>query len=228
MNKFINILLGIILIPTLLMTLYVGFDLPVTFLKTTGEYIPYKEYIFLGLGVFIFLLILKRSINRWMGMMIVLNTSKFKWNQAVSSKRKQRVNLYLSLESLVMFCISIALYSITTQAWAPAMAFFIGAVDNIVFAVIGTLKNGYRVALSSKAVIVADREVTLVYFKGLRKVTPHQLSVYFDYIKGLQLNFPLDCIDDENKPEFFKLLEQQFDSDKVFFSKKMMKKENQI
>ena len=80
------------------------------------------------------------------------------------------------------------------------------------------LSAKYRVGLSSKALIVCDREVTVVYFTGLRKVSIHQQTVFFDYIKDLQLSFPLDCIQDESKEEFFDLLEDQLDRDKVFFS----------
>ena len=72
-------------------------------------------------------------------------------------------------------------------------------------------------ALSSKALIVADREVVLLYFKGLRKVTIHQQTVYFDYIKDLQLSFPTNCIEPKDQEAFFELLKAQFNPDKVYF-----------
>jgi hypothetical protein len=82
------------------------------------------------------------------------------------------------------------------------------------------MNHWFRIGLSSKALIVADREVTLLYFNGLRKVTIHQSSIYFDYIKGLQLSFPLDCIPEDRMDEFFQELEGSINKDKVFFSKK--------
>lgn len=222
MNRFINMLLMFLLIPTMLMAIYVGFDLPVTFLKTTGAYIPHREEIFLGLGLLILIVNVRRSIRRWMGMRIVSKQMKFKWNAPVSKTRKRRIITYTILEVLVMTFVGVALYIVTPQAWFPAIAFIFGAVDNIIFATVGLSGNHYRIGLSSKALIVADREVILLYFKGLRKISVQQQSIYFDYIKGLQLTFPSDCIQDEHRAEFFKLLEEQIDEDRVFFSKNLV------
>ena len=85
--------------------------------------------------------------------------------------------------------------------------------------IMGKQRDAFRVGLSSKALIVADRDVTLLYFTGLRKVSIHQQTIYFDYIKDLQLSFPLDCIQPEMKDEFFAQLKDQVNTDKVFFSK---------
>lgn len=219
MNKAINVILIFVFIPTILIAIYVGMDLPITFLKTTGEFLPYKFEIFLGLGVFMLLLLLRRSVRRWMGMRIVSQQKKFKWNAPVSKTRKNRVLTYLGLEAVIMFCAGYALYEVTPEAWAPAIALLFGVVDNILFAIIGSVAKGFRIGLSSKALIVADREVSLLYFRGLRKVSPHQQTIYFDYIKDLQLSFPTDCIQEGKKDEFFKILEEQMDPDKVFFSK---------
>ena len=219
MNNSINVLLVFLLFPTMLIAIYVGMDLPITFLKTTGEFLPYKFEIFAGLGIFILLLLLRKTIRRWMGMSIVSSQKKFKWNAPVSKLRKKRVIFYLILEAVVMAVVGYALYTVTETAWAPALAFLYGTVDNILFAIVGTLKDGFRIGLSSKALIVADREVTLLYFKGLRKVSVHQQTIYFDYIKDLQLSFPSNCVQEENKEEFFKVLEEQMDPERVFFSK---------
>ena len=212
-------LLLVLLFPTMFLTIYVCFDLPIGFLKTTGAHLPYKFELFLGLGLLLFVINLRRSIRRWMGMRIVSKKKKFKWNAPVSASRKKRVITYLLLESLVMSFVGLALYRLSDQAWMPAIAFLFGATDNIIFAIIGIKRNLYRIGLSSKALIVADRDVTLLYFTGLRKVSIHQQSIYFDYIKGLQLSFPSDCIEEENRSEFFELLEAQLDKDRVFFSK---------
>ena len=222
MNRFINMLLLTLLLPTMFLTIYVSFDLPIGLLKTTGANIPYKFEIFLGLGLLLFIINLRRSVRRWMGMRIVSKKKKFKWNAPVSVSRKKRVITYLLLESLVMSFVAFGLLKLTDQAWMPAIAFLFGASDNIVFAIIGIKGNLYRIGLSSKALIVADRDVTLLYFTGLRKVSIHQQSIYFDYIKGLQLSFPSDCIEEESRSEFFALLEAQLDKDRVFFSKTLV------
>lgn len=213
-------LLGFLLIPTMALTIFVGFDLPIEMFKISGNNLPYKEYIFLGMGMLILIVIIRRSIRRWMGMRIVNQVKKFKWNAEVSTERKSRVRVYLLLEALVMTFIGVALYQVTETAITPAAAFLFGALDSVVFAIAG--RNGkYRVGISSKAVIVADREVILLYFTGLRKISAHQQTTYFDYIKGLQLSFPTDCIQEEDKEEFLTILEAQIDPNRVFFSKTM-------
>ena len=221
MNRFINMLLLVILFPTIILALWVGLDLPVGFLKMNGAELPYNDTIFLVDGLLILIILLRRSIRRWMGMRVVAQQKKFKWNAPVSSSRKKRVVTYLMLETVVMAFVGIGLYTITPLAWLPAGAFLLSAVDNIVFAIVGIKGDHYRVGLSSKALIVADRDVSVLYFTGLRKVSQHQQSIYFDYIKGLQLSFPTDCIDEKNRSAFFEMLEAQLDRDKVFFSKTM-------
>ena len=220
MNKSINILLGLLLLPTMGLTIFVGFDLPIEMIKLSGNNLPYKDYIFLGLGLLIVIVIIRRSIRRWMGMRIVNQVKKFKWNAAVSKERKSRVRVYLLLEALVMTFVGVALYQVCETALAPGIAFGIGALDSVVFAIAGS-NNRYRVGISSKAVIVADREVILLYFTGLRKISAHQQTTYFDYIKGLQLSFPTDCIQEEEREEFLRVLEEQIDPNRVFFSKTM-------
>ena len=78
-------------------------------------------------------------------------------------------------------------------------------------------KDRFRVGISSKAIIVGDREVVVIYFEGLRKVSVDQQTIYFDYIKDLQLSFPTNCILDENKAEALEVLQNSLDKDKVMF-----------
>lgn len=219
MNRFINVLLIVLLAPTMLVTIFVGFDLPIQFLRVSGSELPYKEYVFLGLGLLILMINVRRSVRRWMGMYIVSKSKKFKWNHEVTSERKSRVVTYLVLEAVIFSTMAIGLYSVTNEAWMPAVGFLFPAIDNMIFMIVGLAKNAFRVGLSSKALIVADREVTLLYFTGLRKVSTHQQTIYFDYIKDLQLSFPLDCIPESMRKDFFDTLKQQVNTDKVFFSK---------
>lgn len=219
MNRFFNALLLFILFPTMALTIFVGFDLPVEVLKVSGANLPYRKEAFLILGLFLFMINLRRSIRRWMGMKMVNQVSKFAWNSEVSKERRQRVYVYTLLEALVMAFVGTALYVVTPEAWFPALALLFGTVDNLIFTFVGFTRGKYRVGITSKAVILADRDVQLVYFSGLRKVSIHQESIYFDYIKGLQLYIPLDSIEKEQREEFFKVLESKVNRDKVFFSK---------
>ena len=221
MNKFINLLLGFFAFPTMAVAIYVGFDLPLTFINTTGSEMPFRKEIFLTLGLILMIINLRRSIRRWMGMNIVSKKDKFKWSSAVSAERIKRINVYQFIEGLVMFTFGYALYKVTPEAWLAALAFVVAAADNLIFSIYGTSQKKFGVGLSSKALIVADRDVIIIYLKGLRKVSQHQQSIYFDFIKDLQYSFPLDCIPTEKQQDFFTALEETVDKDKVFFSKKM-------
>ena len=92
------------------------------------------------------------------------------------------------------------------------MLFFCG--ESIVFLLYGY--NGrFRVGISSKAIIAADREVVIVYFTGLQKITLGKDSIYFDYIKELQLLFPTDCLEANQMSAFKQEVQQMIDRDKV-------------
>ncbi|PWL24473.1 MAG: hypothetical protein DCO96_13410 [Fluviicola sp. XM-24bin1] len=216
MNRFINAVLLFFTLITAFVAIYVGFDLPFGILKTTGADIPYVDYVFHGLGLFLFIIVLRRSYRRWMAIRIVSRLDKFKWNKPVSKERKVRVIIYNILEFFVYVFAGSTLYWLTDRAWAPVAALLFAALDNLILT---ALNKTYRVGLTSKAVIVADREVVVLYFTGLRKVSLHQQTVYFDYIKDLQLSFPTNCLLEEQRSEFFDTLEQQVDRDKVYFSK---------
>jgi hypothetical protein len=219
MNKFINALLLFILFPTMALTIFVGYDLPLEILKTSGSQLPYRFEIFLGIGMLILIINVRRSIRRWMGMRLVNQVSKFKWNVPMSKERISRVHTYTLLEAFVMAFVGAVLYQVSNDAFLPAIAFGYTTVDNIIFTIIGSMNKRFRIGITSKAVIAADRDVSLVYFSGLRKVTIHQDSIYFDYIKGLQLSIPVDCIEEGQKDKFFEVLEQQIDRDRVFITK---------
>lgn len=215
MNSFINLILLVISLPTLLLSVFVGFDLPIDFLHTTGKRLAFSHEVFLILALLLFIIGLRRSIRRWMGVSMVKQQSKFVWNQAISTDRKRRVFVYNGLEALVFISLMAAHLFLTKAALFVALAYVILALDALLFLVVNSQQ--FRVGLSSKAILVADREVILIYLNGLRKVSVSQQTIYFDYIQDLQLSFPLDCIEPDQKASFFESLEAQIDRDRVLF-----------
>jgi hypothetical protein len=198
------------------LAIFIGFDIPFDSFGITGSEIPYRFELFAGLGFILFIIQLRRTTRRWMALSMVSKLDRFQWNKPVSLSRKKRVATYNLIEVSVMAVLSVGLYSITKESLIPALIFLAFSVDSFVFTLVG--RNKYRVGLSTKAILVADREIILIYFTGLRKVAIHQQTVYFDYINNLQLTFPLDCIEEENKQEFFEGLHKVIDKDRVFFS----------
>lgn len=198
------------------LAIFIGFDIPFDSFGITGSEIPYRFELFAGLGFILFIIQLRRTTRRWMALSMVSKLDRFQWNKPVSLSRKKRVATYNLIEVTVMAVLSVGLYSITKESLIPALIFLVFSVDSFVFTLVG--RNKYRVGLSTKAILVADREIILIYFTGLRKVAIHQQTVYFDYINNLQLTFPLDCIEEANKQEFFEGLHKVIDTDRVFFS----------
>lgn len=203
----------------MLYTIFVGFDLPVEFLHTTAAQLPYQFETFLALGLILFIINVRRSIRRWMGMSLVSKIAKFQFNSEVSEERKRRIITYNLLEALVMAAVAYGLYTLTNKAWMPAIGLLFCTLDNIIFTVVGIRGKKYRVGVTSKAVMLADRDVQVIYYTGLRKVSIHQQSIYFDYIKNLQLDIPTDCVPVEKANDFFATIENNVDKDRVFFSK---------
>ena len=80
-------------------------------------------------------------------------------------------------------------------------------------------RNRFRVGISSKAVIVADREVTIGYFSGLRQVTLGTESIYFDYIKNTAF-FSHRFINDADIASFRSSVKSMIDQDRVFVRNK--------
>ena len=204
--------------PTLVIAIFVGYDLNIEFLKTSGASLPFKFKIFLSLGIIYYIIIVRRSVRRWMGVAMVSKTAKFKWNVSMGEDRRKQVFLYQWLEALIMSSGGISLYYVCPDAIAPASALWVGSLDNLIFMILGQTKKLYRIGLTSKAVVVADREVKVLYLSGLRKVTIHQQTVFFDYIKDLQMTFSLTCIPKEDQVDFKNTLESLVDRDRVFFS----------
>ncbi len=200
-------------------TIVVGFDLPLESFGTSGAQLEIRDEVFLGLGILILLINLRRSIRRWMGMRIVNQIKKFKWNVPMSAERKKRVQVYTLMEVFVFTSLAYGLYWVSSEAWMPALGFLFGALDGFLFTIIGSRGDRFRIGVTSKAIVSGDRDVALVYFQGLRKISIHQDSIYFDYIKKLQLSIPLDCIDASERESFFKTVEDQIDLNRVFVTR---------
>lgn len=218
MNKFINILLLLILFPVIALAIIIGFDVPVEFMKTTGAFLPYKLETFACFAAVILIIGARRSIRRWMGLRMVNQLGRFQWNAPMAKNRYKQSVLYLMLESLLHLVIAYALFVLCAEAWPVVIVLSVLAMDHVFFAFLGSKKQLFRVGITSKAILVADRDLKAVYFSGLRKVSKHQQSLFFDYIKDLQIAFPSDCISESDRETFKTILAQNLDRDTVFFS----------
>jgi hypothetical protein len=120
------------------------------------------------------------------------------------------------MEAMIALFSMITAYSLTTEAWPVAVVYGIMALDQFLFLAIA--QSWFRVGITHKAIVVADREVRLLFFSGLRRVETHQQTLYFEYIEDLQLFFPVNCIPEGKYGEFRTALEERVNRDRVFFS----------
>ena len=218
MNKSINIFLVLFIIPAIAFSIVVGFDISIAFLKTSGKFIPFQKTIFASFAALFFLMGIRRTSKRWSGIRMVNQIAKFQWNEPVDKQRVSQANLYLIIEAVIHFMVSLVFLILTPKSVWISCVFFALGLDHLIFCIIGNLKKLWRVGITNKAIVVADRDFKVLYFSGLRKVSVHQQSIFFDYIKELQLSFPTQCIKPENRQSFVTKLEEKVDREKVFFS----------
>jgi hypothetical protein len=218
MNKSVNILLFLLFIPTALLTVIVGFDLPVGFFRLTGESLPYAREIFYVIAGLFFILGGRRSVQRWSGMKMVADTKRYLWNEPMDKKRVGHVSMYLALEGTFHLAFALILYLVTPLFLPVAVVFTILALDHFIFSRVGKKKNLFRIGITKNAVVFADREVKVAYFSGLRRISVQQQSIYFDYIKDLQLSASLDGVSLEDRKLFRETIENSVDRNVVFFS----------
>jgi hypothetical protein len=218
MNRAINILLLVVSFPTLAFAIFVGFDLPIEFLHTTASQLPYRDTIFLICGLVLLVLILRRSASRWVGVGMTRKPERFVWCADIGAERKKQVRMYLVIEAVIALCFAYAMYTLTPESWFVSLVYLLLFIDQIVFMLVAT--SWFRVGVTHKAVVVADRELRVLYFSGLRRVESHQQTIYFEYIEDLQLFFPTNCVPEGKYGEFRTALESRVNRDRVFFSEK--------
>ncbi|MFM7473676.1 MAG: hypothetical protein ACKO00_07145, partial [Crocinitomicaceae bacterium] len=169
----------------------------------------------LGLAAVLFVLSLRRTLRRWSGLYLVNQRSKYVFNAEIKLERKKRVVVYTVLESVILAYLGYAYTAITPLALAPSIVMYVFSLEGMIFLVYGLLGKKFRIGITTKAVLVADREVFVMYFSGLNEISISQQSVYFTYAGNLQLNFPTECLDSGNKIEFFEIIKSQIDHDRV-------------
>lgn len=218
MNKSINIFLVLSIIPAIAFSIVVGFDISIEFLRTSGKFIPYQKTIFASFAALFFLMGIRRTSKRWSGIRMVNQIAKFQWNEPIDRQRVTQVNLYLIIEAVIHFMVSLVFLILTPKSIWISCVFFALGLDHLIFCIVGNVKKLWRVGVTNKAVVVADRDFKVLYFSGLRKVSVHQQSIFFDYIKELQLSFPIQSIKPENRQSFVAKLEEKVNREKVFFS----------
>ncbi|MNU77114.1 hypothetical protein D3C71_666810 [compost metagenome] len=214
MNRSINILLLFFSFPAFAFIICVAFD--IRFLNIAIAELPFRFHIFVGVATLLLLLIIRRSVSRWVGVSMTRKPERFLWSTPVSAERKKQVRLFLILEAIIALFSMMTALLLTQESWPIAAVYGLMVLDQLIFLVLA--QSWFRVGITHKAVVVADRELRVLYFSGLRRVETHQQTLYFEYIEDLQLSFPINCIPEGKYDEFRVVLEERVNRDRVFFS----------
>lgn len=214
MNRITNAFILVLFFPVMALSIFISFDLPLGIFRTTGSQLPYRNEIILGFTLIIAILFANRSIKRWMGLSTVAQKNRFVFTAPISMERRKTVLAYGILESSIYVLVGIGLWVLTKASIPAALVFIFFGMEGLGFTIFGAKK--FALGLSSKAIIVADREITVIYYTGLRKVSISQQTLYFDYLQSLQLSFPIDVIPLDQRQAFLANLETVVDSNKVF------------
>lgn len=220
MNKVFNIWILIITISTYPVAIAVGKNLDFSLFGLTiqGEEFEYKELFFSISAGLLFLFGVIRSSKKWLGLRVVKQVERFQFSTPISTKRKQRVRLYNILEIAFYLIFAGGLIYFSEFAIYPALIFVILALDNLINTILGLAKKQYRIGMTKKAIVMADRETKAVYFKGLKKISHHQQTMYFEYVNGLVLHFPDDLIPKDRWENFVETLKANVSPEKVYYS----------
>jgi hypothetical protein len=160
----------------------------------------------------------RRAMKRWTGLRMVNQQSKFQWNHEIDKKRKSQVNMYLIMEGIVYLLIAFAFHYLTDKAIYVSIVFVVIGLDHILFLFYGNIFHKWRVGVTNKAIVIGEREFKAIYFSGLRRVSVHQQTLFFDYKDDLQLAISIDSVSPENRATFRNLLEEKVNRDRVYFS----------
>jgi len=219
MNKVYNIWIFIISLLTMPFAFAVGINevYGVFDLRMHDEF-EYTQLVFGISGGLIFLLGLMRSSRKWSGIRVVNQIDRFKFNTAISQERKQRVILNNGIEIVGFFLIAVVFTVFSKDAVFISLIFVIFIIDSVVNTIRGLTGKKYRVGMTKKAIVSVDREVITIYFKGLKHISIDKEQLYFEYINDLVLDFPLSNIPTEKQEEFMRLLRNNVDETKVYFS----------
>src|SRR5690606_7681345 len=126
----------------------VGRDIPISFLRTTGYYLPYKDVYFIVVAALILTIGGRRSVQRWMGVAMIRQISRYQWNEPIGKGRKSRTLFYLILEGFFHIIIAYLLLFFTKSAFPVFIVLTLLGIDHFVYAILGKIQNMFRIGIT--------------------------------------------------------------------------------
>lgn len=220
MNKFFNIWTLIFTVLTIPFVFAVGWniDFSIFGLNVPGEEFKYADLFFSIAAGIVFALGVLRASKKWAGINITRQKNRFIFYTNISESRMKRVVLYNVLEMSFFLIFAFFFLVIMQTAIYLGLVFILLFLENLINTIFGVFKQTYSIGITSKAIIFVDRDVKAIYFKGLKKVSKHQQTIYFEYVNDLVLHIPTNIIPVEREDEFLKTLQGVVDPNKVFYT----------
>ena len=220
MSKAINILLSLLIIPTAVLALLVGFDLnALGFIE--GEDTPYIREFFIGMAIFSGILIFWRASRRWSALFIFKNKNQFLWVGSSTNDHINRVRFYLFLEMMFYTFMAVYFYWISPFTLYLAAVFLSASIEKLFFILLRCNPSHMKAGIIKNGLVIADRDLSFYYFSGLTSVSTQNDSIYLEYRNDLCLSFPINAINKEDRAEFMNHFLDAVNKKRVFVSDKI-------
>jgi len=220
MNKVINILSVSILF--LFTFLAVGNIEDIGISVYEINQIKFLKEICYGIIVVIALLALLRIQRRWVGIKDIKSFKKFIYKTPLSKKAKT-LALVFSVMEIIFLSFFIAIYfkelshDVDFLLLPIIIVLLIIVLEIILFTTIALKsKNIMIMGVNQNLIAFFDREIHIVYFDGLQRISIYQNRLHFKYKLDLNVFVEIDYIPKENLLEFKKHLEQVLLAKNVF------------
>ncbi|MEZ4936056.1 MAG: hypothetical protein R2799_00520 [Crocinitomicaceae bacterium] len=215
MNKFVNFLSVIVLIPAAFLAFAIKHELEF-WPEKNAAHIPFQTQIYTGVFAFILLINLFRIYQKWSVIRAFWKIDSFIIKVPVEKSwyTSKSVSNWLEALFAIAFGYFFAQNAELTRNLGLALLLF--GLENIFYILWVRSKNLYAVAVNKKALILLDRQLSGYYFHGLRKMEKDFDQIYFEYMTDLQLKFPLKSLSKENQKLVIEKVLENINHDKVY------------
>lgn len=220
MSKKVNILLALLIIPSAVLALLIGFDLnALGFIQ--GEETPFAEAFFIGVSFISGGLLFWLAFRRWSSLFVFKNKKQFLWLGSSTPTHINRVRFYLILEMLFLILVGFYFYRISPFTFYLGLIFFAATFEKLLFIILRCNTKHLKAGIIKNGLVIADRDLSFFYFSGLTSVSTQNDSIYLEYRNDLCLSFPIHAINKEDRASFIEHFITAVDKKKVFVSDKI-------
>ena len=169
--------------------------------------ISYQQEMLWSLAGIVALLGILRAIRRWQGIKDMKSFKSFSLHIKSSKSSLQYAILHSALELMFMlFTIIIAAFILMPEphnAYPILLVSLFLFIESSIF-LLRRLKNDqvFGVGVNKDVIAYFNREMKLLYFTGLQRVTIHYGMIHFQYKGELSMFLPATAIADEDRVKF--------------------------